>query len=428
MNKDRGIAVFRAQDHPESGAALIFIALSIVAVMALASVAVDAAAAWSQRRANQGAVDTAAIAGAQFTVDVDDAVARQDAQEEVIRITYVSIAPDMTEAAWEKAWLDCTDPDRPAEYTDHHTSDCVSFTEDMTQMRVRLPDVNVPTSFARVVGADSIATTAAAEVQIGAGASDPDPPAIFAAGDNCGVSHSREQIDISGSNNTIYGGIHSNDNIDVSGSDNDFGSGDPGDHPFTYANSMTEGGSGNGYDHPYPEHTGETQGLPVELYLTTYDDDSDYSDDLEYYYYVDGDIDGAYIESRGNGLYYATGNIKLDKDLDADVTLVAEGVVEVTGSTQVLDPYVDGVLIFAAKQYSGVERCDKFVVKMSGSTNTWTGLIYGIGGLVEMAGSANTSVTGSLVGNAVRVNGSNVSIETATSEAFNYGPNFFLLK
>ena len=192
---------------------------------------------------------------------------------------------------------------------------------------------------------------------------------------------------------------------------------------------MTEGGSGNDYDAGYPDQV-PSEGWPLTLDLADYDTNGSamlVADAAGEYYRVNGDIDGSYIESRGDGLYYATGNIKLDKDLDADVTLVAEGEVEVSGSTQVLDPYINGVLIFADQTYTGIDQCDKFAVKMSGSSNAWTGLIYAPKALIEMSGSSNTSVTGSLLGYSVRVNGSDVHIEASGGGSSSYGPLFSLI-
>ncbi len=129
------------------------------------------------------------------------------------------------------------------------------------------------------------------------------------------------------------------------------------------------------------------------------------------YWRVDGDIDGSYIENLGDGLYYATGDILLNSsDVDLDVTLVAEGRVTISGSGQQLRPFLNGLLIFAAQPYSGIDQCDKFVVSLGGSDQNWFGLIYGPNGLIEMSGSTNATLTGSLIGYSVRLNGSSITI------------------
>ena len=62
-----------------------------------------------------------------------------------------------------------------------------------------------------------------------------------------------------------------------------------------------------------------------------------------------------------------------------------------------------------------IERCDKFSVKMNGSTSDWTGLIVGPGGLIEFSGSSTTTLTGSLIGWAVRLNGSDFELRSDPS-------------
>ena len=92
------------------------------------------------------------------------------------------------------------------------------------------------------------------------------------------------------------------------------------------------------------------------------------------------------------------------------MTLVAEDELTISGSNMELEPYVDNLLVYGARVYSGIDQCDKFVVSMGGSNQEWTGIIYGPNGLVEMNGSSNTTLTGSLLGYSVRLNGSNLTI------------------
>lgn len=155
---------YRARD--ERGAVLILSSLSVVALLGFAAFAVDLAAAWSQDRQNQGAVDTGSIAGGIQTSGQtrDAAIAR--AETEIVRITYSSLSPPMSFEEWEAAWTACLDADRPLSYTTPTGTDCISFTDSLERLRVRIPDVNVPTSFGKVIGRDTIVTSAAAEMEI----------------------------------------------------------------------------------------------------------------------------------------------------------------------------------------------------------------------------------------------------------------------
>ena len=151
----------------ERGAALVLLTLVLVLLMVFAAFGVDYAQALSQRRLNQGAVDTALLSGAQDTAGQLQPAAVAAAQAEVIRATYQSLGLDMTPAEWDAEWAACTDPTKPPEYTVTGTSDCVSFTSNLQRIRARLPIIPVETGFGRVVGRDEIDTSAFAVVRIG---------------------------------------------------------------------------------------------------------------------------------------------------------------------------------------------------------------------------------------------------------------------
>lgn len=119
-------------------------------------------------------------------------------------------------------------------------------------------------------------------------------------GDTC-ESFGKRQLDISGSKQTVYGGVHSNDNADVGGQDNDFGSTNPGVDPFTYVSSITPMplDPTNTFDAGYPTST-TPQAPPIVFSLADYQPGGSSAVAAGgNYHYVTGDIDGAYIESNG---------------------------------------------------------------------------------------------------------------------------------
>ncbi len=366
--------------NAEEGAVLVTVALAFMVLLAVSALAIDVGMAMVARRAAQNAADHAALAAAWAECHGDDPTAA--AQSATIRNGH------------EVAELTVTEP-TAGEYVTH------------VQRVVEL-------SFAPLIGVETLTVNGEASASCeGSGGSS---NTLFALGDSC-PSYGKDQIDISGSEENIYGGVHSNGNIRVGGSDNDFGPGDPGEDPFTYVDTFDNGGSGNDFDSGYPQSTSH-QPTPIEFKLEDYRPGSDHATMAgSDYFYVDGDIDGSFVENRGDGLYYATGDLKLDKEITAKVTLVAEGVIEVSASNQNLEPYVDGLLAFGAEPYSGIDRCDKFVVNMGGSSNSWSGVVYGPNGLIEMNGSSNTTLTGSLIGYSLRLNGSELTIKSDGSNA-----------
>ena len=150
----------------ESGVTLILVTLVFVLLLGFAAFAVDAAAARSQRRQNQTATDTGALSAIQEARDVLRAAAVANATNEVIRITYASMTPDMTFAEWQTAWGSCTDADKPAEFFLSGSSDCVSFNRGLLEMRVRLPTIDVDTTFGQVLGRNTISTGAVVVVSV----------------------------------------------------------------------------------------------------------------------------------------------------------------------------------------------------------------------------------------------------------------------
>ena len=60
----------------------------------------------------------------------------------------------------------CADTEKPGEHTKTNSSDCVSFNADLTKMRVRLPDIEMQTAFAQVLGHETITTSGEAEVEL----------------------------------------------------------------------------------------------------------------------------------------------------------------------------------------------------------------------------------------------------------------------
>jgi Flp pilus assembly protein TadG len=162
----------RELGRDESGASLILVTLCFIVLLGFAAFAVDASAARSQRRENQGAVDTAGLSGIQVTAEKLRAVAVADATNEVVRISYESLfdtppkPADPTFAEWQAAWASCADSTKPSEYTITGSSDCVSFTAGLQKMRSRLPDIDVDTTFGQVLGRDSIRTGAISVVGV----------------------------------------------------------------------------------------------------------------------------------------------------------------------------------------------------------------------------------------------------------------------
>jgi Flp pilus assembly protein TadG len=157
----------------ERGAILPLLALVIVVLLAFAAFAVDLGAAWGERTQDQSAADAAVMAAAlQY---LHDEGSPSSAETITIVMDYVSrnLADPPTLAEWQS----CVDDDKPdgsyVPLTDDqdpvNTYDCISLRQESdapTRLRVRIPTRAVTTSFASIVGIETIDVSASAIAEI----------------------------------------------------------------------------------------------------------------------------------------------------------------------------------------------------------------------------------------------------------------------
>jgi hypothetical protein len=157
----------------ERGASAILIAISMLVIMGFAALVIDLGAGFNERTQDQSAADTASLAAFQFFKAGDVAAAT-----EVKRIVGVNLADPPGTPPSDADWSACGDLDRDTSVFSLPpssgpmlasvralTGTCFSFSSNRQQTRVRIPDVAVNTTFGRVLGSSSIATTAVAEAQ-----------------------------------------------------------------------------------------------------------------------------------------------------------------------------------------------------------------------------------------------------------------------
>lgn len=152
----------------DRGSSIVLFAVVLVVLMIFAAFSVDVGAAYAQRRQNQGSVDTATLAGGMRLLTTGDYV-------KAIKDVKARVADEFGTRISGADWAACTDPNALAipstTYSVTEGTPCISFGNDpdtnALRMRVRLPDVSSATSFAAVIGFDSLTTHAAAEINVG---------------------------------------------------------------------------------------------------------------------------------------------------------------------------------------------------------------------------------------------------------------------
>lgn len=358
---------------------LVTVALSMVAILAAGALAIDLGSSFVERREVRNAADHAALAAAWAHCNGGNAAAAASASVE--RNGYPSDAQHFSLTDTSEGW----------------------------EAEVR---ESVDMTFAKVIGFSTIDVSGSAIADCddaGGGVTN----AIYAFGDTCTQAIGKWQLDIGTQDNVVWGGIHSNGNANVTNTPNDFGPGNPPTDEFTYVSTLySDGSDPSDFDSGYPFQTA-AKGIPTWPVIEDYAPDGRAWNSVpsSQRHYFERDITDADITA--SGLYFTTGNIDLvNSSLDMDLTLVARGSVKISGSDSILDPFVDGVLAAGAAPLTGDEKCDKFQVALSGSSNAWTGIIYAPGGLIEWSGSDNVALTGSLIGYSVRLNGSGIHINS----------------
>lgn len=165
----------------ERGASAVIVAASLLLLVGFAAVAVDLSAGFNERRQDQTAADLGVLAGAVEYVSVDQAGTLYeilDITRQNLRTEYGNAA-DPDDPTWIALWRGCTDTPpsgfnkwplttgmQAAGWTGFSSNAMSCVSASGREIRVRLPDQLVDTSFAGVLGASSISTNAIAQARI----------------------------------------------------------------------------------------------------------------------------------------------------------------------------------------------------------------------------------------------------------------------
>ena len=150
----------------ENGAVLVIFALIFIMLIGFMALAVDTAHAFSERRSSQTAADVAAVGGALQVIDHNGAKTQivADLVDKTMALATSNLAGTLD-------WENCEDPERFAENaTDYYSigdsqyTECISWESDFSEVRVRVPNRDLPTFFARIIGFDTVSVSAFAEV------------------------------------------------------------------------------------------------------------------------------------------------------------------------------------------------------------------------------------------------------------------------
>ena len=382
----------------DRGLALILVAISMMLLMGLAAVAVDGSNLYRERGDTQNAADLAAYAAA-----------------------YVGCTGSGDPVVAGKAQAAANG------FTHDGVNTIVTLAEEGGNWRATV-DSTIDGFFSKILGADTLSTSATAVASCTT--SVVGELALFAGG-TCGP----ENLKLEGNDNTIDGDVHSNDGMIISGNTNSING------STTASGIIDVTGVGNIFNPPPQD------GVPAEAWSVMFES-SDFlpGGPVEaevgsaYYHYWDGQIDSNLLDSQGwwdpvtktldTGVYVATDDIDLsDQFLNGTVTLVTapdgskKGRISLSGSDQDLDPYYMGLLAFSDAREGDPSYpwdptppprpvCDQVHgIKLSGSDNKWEGLMFAPRSGVELSGSVNVTLEGSIVAYQITVPGSSQDLD-----------------
>lgn len=175
----------------ERGATAMFIAGSMILLIGMAAVAIDVGAGFNERRQNQTAADVGVLAGVLDYLDLGLCGAPPGDTEdggcnELLGFTRTNLTTTFLEPDWIAAWQSCQDPDKPIGFGPLPVDtngwgagfqgtrwdgtivldavDCISVSPQ--ELRVRVPDQLLDTTFGRVLGVEELRTLASAQAAL----------------------------------------------------------------------------------------------------------------------------------------------------------------------------------------------------------------------------------------------------------------------
>ena len=369
--------------HDERGQMLVLSAFVIVALLAFTGLIVDVGFHYAQRRQAQNATDQAAKAAAyEMTYGGSNAAAIQAALENAHDNGYNNDGVDNT--------VTVNIPPLSGPHVGDPNYVEVLVTEEPT------------TFFIHVVLGETggVAARGVAGFTVTPG----DPYALFVNNANCGNADS---LEISGSSVLFNGPIHSNSNVNVPGSNNGFNG------PVTYSDQVgcafDISGSGNSLT-PAPA-SAANRPFPLSYSYSDYPCTMTFAGDTqltsEAAVWVGGNPSSGQMIP---GTYCSTGSLKLSGSyITGNVTLVAQGKVNIAGSNFNLTPYWGNTLVFT-------EDSSNSAIDLSGSNGSWEGIMAAPNGAATIQGSSNLTISGAILADIIRISGSDFSLN-----AIDYG-------
>ncbi|MGH8929011.1 MAG: hypothetical protein ACRDWH_11710, partial [Acidimicrobiia bacterium] len=166
-----------SKPRAEHGASALLVALAMVLLLGMAALAIDIGFGLTERRSDVASADVSVMAGALDTINGE-----QQVIVEALDFAEINLPTAYNPAGWQALWEGCVDPASERNFGPYNfvalnpgslgwtpsqpTDWCISLDPAHSLLRVRIPDQQVPTRFARVIGATQFTTHAAAVARL----------------------------------------------------------------------------------------------------------------------------------------------------------------------------------------------------------------------------------------------------------------------
>jgi hypothetical protein len=360
----------------ERGQTLVMMALMLLVLLLFVGLALDGGYLWVQRTQMQVAADTGAAAGAH---ELLSGRRQSDIWSQINQYAVTANKADAFLATYYPGGQVVSGSSNGSP-PGGQNGVCVTATKEY------------PTFLMGLAGVDTVHVEAkgCAEVPVGLCAGG---YAFWANSTTCGKT-----IDWSGGSWSVTGNVHSNHDIDCTSASNVVSG--LGEYVTTIASKLTfiPAGPTN------PRQVNPTTTYPVSFALADYQPGgrAALAAGAHYYAYTSGHN---FSSLPNDGLYYVNGDIGVSAGkVTRNVTLVATGTINWSGSNVNIHPYVDGLWLFS----TATQNCNggNFAVNISGGNSQWTGVVFTPNGGIQASGSSSSTQVGSLIGNTLKLSGS----------------------
>jgi hypothetical protein len=240
--------------------------------------------------------------------------------------------------------------------------------------------------------------------------------ALFAGSSSC-----QNALDWGGSNTVVEGDVHSNNDMHLAGQSSVIRG------AVTYVDSVDAVPGKVTYDPPPPYNPIQVgrQAYPIDFTLDMFQPGGSAASQAAgegRYVSCDCKMNTGWLEDHGHfdpstnqlasGLYYSSDSIRLSVDglAGSGVTLASAGEITLSGSSQYLTPYLEGLVAFSGLRVGGNAACNRPAIRLSGSDNQWLGVMFAPNGAIQVSGASTSTLQGSVIGYTLSLNGASILI------------------